>query len=191
MIVEMREFVECCRACDPRAEPDRAAELLKYAVQLGEAILKKREAANCEKDKTERLLERSEQILDALIRLAENKTGPTKKASSKKASTPKPPRKKYGEYKHVQLTDEQYERLVKDFGETTVKQYIQAVDEYVQQKGETYQDYNLTIRKYIRRDNPEPAAVANEHSYDLDLYVQHAMYNTPQIKRGDENAQMR
>lgn len=187
--MNMREFVEGCRTCDPRAEPDRAAELLKYAVQLGEAILKKREAA-CEKDnaenpleRSEQLLERSEKILDALIRLAENKTGPPKKASSKKASTSKPPRKKYGEYKHVLLTDEQYERLIKDFGETTVKQYIQAVDEYVQQKGETYQDYNLTIRKFIRRDNPEPMAVVNEHSYDLDLYVQHAMTHTPQIKK--------
>ena len=181
--MDMKEFVEGCRVCNPRSEPDRAAELLKYAVQLGEAILKKRETANCEKDKTERLLERSEQILDALIRLAENKTGPPKKASSKKASTSKPPRKKYGEYKHVLLTDEQYERLVKDFGETTVKQYIQEVDEYVQMHDSPYQDYNLTIRKYIRRNNPEPAAVANEHSYDLDLYVQHAMYNTPQIKK--------
>lgn len=108
---------------------------------------------------------------------------PLKKRPRKKASTSKPPRKKYGEYKHVLLTDEQYERLVKDFGETTVKQYIQAVDEYVQQKGETYQDYNLTIRKFIRRDNPEPMAVVNEHSYDLDLYVQHAMTHTPQIKK--------
>lgn len=180
--MDMKEFVEGCRVCNPRSEPDRAAELLKYAVQLGEAILKKRETA-CEKDKTEQLLERSEKILDALIRLAENKTGPPKKASSKKASTSKPPRKKYGEYKHVLLNDEQYERLIKDFGETTVKQYIQAVDEYVQQKGETYQDYNLTIRKFIRRDNPEPAAVVNEHSYDLDLYVQHAMTHTPQIKK--------
>lgn len=187
--MNMREFVEGCRACDPRAEPDRAAELLKYAVQLGEAILKKREAA-CEKDnaenpleRSEQLLERSEKILDALIRLAENKTGPPKKSSSEKASTPKPPRKKYGEYKHVLLTNEQYERLVKDFGETTVKQYIQAVDEYVQMHDSPYQDYNLTIRKYIRRNNPEPAAVANEHSYDLDLYVQHAMTHTPQIKK--------
>lgn len=178
--MEMREFVEGCRACDPRAEPDRTAELLKYAAQLGEAILKKRETA-CEKDKTERLLERSEKILDALIRLAENKTDPPKKASSKKASTSKPPRKKYGEYKHVLLTDEQYERLVKDFGETTVKQYIQAVDEYVQMHDSPYQDYNLTIRKYIRTDKSPPTLT--EHSYNLDLYMQHAMNNTPQIRR--------
>lgn len=187
--MEMREFVEGCRTCDPRAEPDRAGELLKAAVQLGEAILKKREAS-CGKDKTERLLECSEQLLEqsgqmlnVLIKLAEKETSSPKRTSSKKTDKPKPPCKKYGEYKHVLLTDEQYERLVADFGETTVKQYIQAVDEYVQQKGKPYQDYNLTIRKFIRTDNVKPATDAGEHSYNLDLFMQHAMTNTPKIKK--------
>lgn len=41
--MDMQEFVEGCRWCDPHSDPDRAAELLKYAAELGEAILKNRE----------------------------------------------------------------------------------------------------------------------------------------------------
>lgn len=39
----MQEFVQGCKNCDPRTEPDRADELLKAAAELGEAILKQRE----------------------------------------------------------------------------------------------------------------------------------------------------
>lgn len=64
----------------------------------------------------------------------------------------KPVRHKYGEYNHVLLTDEQYSKLIDDYSETTVKEYIRKVDEYCQQYGKSYNDYNLTIRNWIRRD---------------------------------------
>ena len=57
-------------------------------------------------------------------------------------------RKKYGEYKHVSLTDEEYDRLVKDYGEQAVISGIKNVDEYCQEHGKTYKDYNLTLRKW-------------------------------------------
>ena len=60
----------------------------------------------------------------------------------------KPARHKYGEYGHVLLTDEQYERLCNEFGEESTKQAIKKVDEYCQQYGKSYKDYNLTIRKW-------------------------------------------
>ena len=55
---------------------------------------------------------------------------------------------KYGEYGHVLLTDKQYDKLVSDYGEDKLKLAIQNVDEYCQQHGKRYQDYNLTIRKW-------------------------------------------
>lgn len=64
----------------------------------------------------------------------------------------KPVRHKYGEYNHVLLTDEQYSKLINDYSETTVKEYIRKVDEYCQQYGKSYNDYNLTIRKWLRKD---------------------------------------
>lgn len=63
---------------------------------------------------------------------------------------------KYGEYKHVRLTDEQYSRLTADFGETKIADYIRRVDEYCQQHGKSYKDYNLTIRNWIRNER-EPS----------------------------------
>ena len=42
--MDMQEFVSGCRECDPVAEPERAAELLRAGAELGEAILKKRMA---------------------------------------------------------------------------------------------------------------------------------------------------
>lgn len=184
MTVEMREFVEGCKSCDPRADPDGAAELLKHAVQLGEAILQKREKGGSKENKTDQYLERSERILDMLIKLAENKTAPPKK-SSKKSSKPKVVRKKYGEYKHVLLSDEEYARLVSEYGETTVKQKIQAVDEYVQQHNAPYADYNLTIRKWLRDDGNEASAAENEHSYNIDLIVEQARNNPPKMRKKD------
>lgn len=64
----------------------------------------------------------------------------------------KPTRHKYGEYNHVLLTDEQYSKLIGDYSEAVVKEYIKKVDEYCQQYGRSYNDYNLTIRNWLRKD---------------------------------------
>lgn len=67
-------------------------------------------------------------------------------------SEKKPQRHKHGEYKHVLLTDEQYSKLIADYGKDRTELYIRKVDEYCQQTGKTYKDYNLTIRNFMRRD---------------------------------------
>lgn len=72
--------------------------------------------------------------------------------SSPQEQKSQPVRHKYGEYNHVLLTDEQYLKLISDYTESTVKEYIRKVDEYCQQYGKSYHDYNLTIRNWIRRD---------------------------------------
>lgn len=64
----------------------------------------------------------------------------------------KPTRHKYGEYNHVLLTDEQYSKLIADYSEQIVRDYIRRVDEYCQQYGKSYNDYNLTIRNWLRKD---------------------------------------
>jgi predicted phage replisome organizer len=55
---------------------------------------------------------------------------------------------KYGEYGHITLTDEQYDRLISDYGEIAVLAGIKKVDEYCQEHGKSYKDYNLTLRKW-------------------------------------------
>lgn len=40
--MNMEDFVRGCISCNPRSDPDKAAELLRNAAELGTAILKKR-----------------------------------------------------------------------------------------------------------------------------------------------------
>lgn len=61
-------------------------------------------------------------------------------------------KRKYGEYGWVMLTDTEYNRLIKEYGNAVVKHYIQYIDESAQQTGNknTWKDWNLTVRKAIR-----------------------------------------
>ena len=63
----------------------------------------------------------------------------------------KPQRHKYGDYGNVLFTDEQYEKLKKEFPDD-YKFRIQNVDDYVQSTGKKYKDYLATIRTWARRD---------------------------------------
>ena len=67
---------------------------------------------------------------------------------SEKQKKPKKVKHKYGEYGHVALTDEEYSRLVSDYGELGVKAGITKVDKYCQKSGKTYKDYNLVLRDW-------------------------------------------
>lgn len=64
----------------------------------------------------------------------------------------KPPRKKYGEYGWVQLTDDQHERLVNDLGADELQRCIQYVDESAQSSGNKnrWKDWNLVLRRCSR-----------------------------------------
>lgn len=100
-----------------------------------------------------RLSDCIERLAAVTVRLekADKPAEKPKKTASKKSSKPEESFKKYGEYRHVMLTDKQYEKLKADFG-GKADEYIQKVDEYCQQVGKTYKDYNLTVRKFIRDD---------------------------------------
>lgn len=56
---------------------------------------------------------------------------------------------KYGEYKHVLLTDKQYQKLTNDYGENQTLSAIKYLDEYIQMKGYKCQDHNLAMRKWV------------------------------------------
>lgn len=56
---------------------------------------------------------------------------------------------KYGEYRHVLLTDKQFEKLVNDYGEFEVQNAIKFLDEYIQMKGYKAKDHNLALRKWV------------------------------------------
>ena len=72
----------------------------------------------------------------------------SKECKEGKNISPLPPLHSYGEYKHVKLTDEQYKKLVEDFGQDLTDGGIRAVDEYCEMNGKSYKNYALTIRKW-------------------------------------------
>lgn len=81
---------------------------------------------------------------------------------------------KYGEYKHVLLTDEEYTKLNTELGDTTTLQAITYLDEYIEMKGYKAKSHYLCIKKwvldalskqykknYCRSDRNKPSAISN------------------------------
>lgn len=91
----------------------------------------------------------------------------------------------HGEYKHVRLTAEQYDRLAADYGEETRAAAIKKLDEYIQEKP-TYksQDHNLAIRRWVikaleeDKQKSRPANNTKFHNFDM----QHN-YNYEEMER--------
>lgn len=76
----------------------------------------------------------------------------TKELNTNNIKENKKEKHKYGNYGWIKLTDNEYQKLINDFGETYAKQVIDRIDEYVQSNGNKnkYKDFNLVIRKAIR-----------------------------------------
>lgn len=63
-------------------------------------------------------------------------------------------RKRFGEYKHVLLSEDEVARLVTDYGQEVTAKYIKKVDEYCEQSGRRYKNYYLAIRNtFMGKDN--------------------------------------
>jgi hypothetical protein len=69
--------------------------------------------------------------------------------SNSKERIPHPPKKKFGEYQHVLLTDEEKERLISEFGLDIFDKCITKLDEYIEVKKPKYNNHNLVIRKWV------------------------------------------
>lgn len=59
---------------------------------------------------------------------------------------------KYGKFGRVKLTDDEYSRLINEFGKDFIKKQIDLLDEYVESNNNKnkYSNFNLVIRKSIR-----------------------------------------
>ena len=73
-------------------------------------------------------------------------------SSSTLTEMEKPLKHKYGQYQTVLLTDEEYDRLVKEFGKPYIYEVISRIDEYKKMNGNKnkWKEDNLVIRKAIR-----------------------------------------
>lgn len=65
-------------------------------------------------------------------------------------------RHQYGAYKNVLLTDDEYEKLKKEFAD--YEQRIERLSEYMASTGKTYKSHLATIRSWARRDKKAAGA---------------------------------
>lgn len=86
--------------------------------------------------------------------------------SSVEDANPKPVKHKHGEYKHVLLTDKQYDKLLEEWGEPTLNTMIKKLDEGVQLKGYKYNDFNLALRKWYNKDHPNKITPEKKEALD-------------------------
>lgn len=77
---------------------------------------------------------------------------------------------KYGEYKHVLLTDKQYEKLVNDFGKENATNLIKKLDESIEMKGYKYKNHNLVLRGWVL-DNLKKSSLWKEVKKDVVINV--------------------
>ena len=74
----------------------------------------------------------------------------TKESNTKVLNTKnKPKKQKYGEYARVSLTDREYERLIKDYGQEETAVMIKKLDEYIETSGKRYKNHNLVLRGWV------------------------------------------
>lgn len=74
----------------------------------------------------------------------------TNKQSTNKQNTKEQSKHKFGEYHHVLLTEDEYERL-KDLygGYKQVEEHIKILDEYIETSGKNYKNHSLVIQKWV------------------------------------------
>jgi hypothetical protein len=75
----------------------------------------------------------------------------------------KPVRHKYGEYKNVLLSDEEYQKLITEFP-TDYDQRIERLSGYIASSGKTYKNHLATIRNWAKRDGekkPQSSGTSN------------------------------
>lgn len=104
--------------------------------------------------------------------------------NSMRSAPSKPAHQTYGTYNHVLLTKEQHSKLITDYGESLVTDYIMRVDAYCEKSGKVYQNYDLTIRSWINEDEAkrkrkETPQRNNTSSFDVRAYEEMALNIDP------------
>lgn len=86
-------------------------------------------------------------------------------------------KQKHGEYKHVLLTSDEYQRLCEEWGEQEVLRMIKILDEGIETKGYKYKNHNLALRKW--RANEKQArskTIWNDGTTDADTSEYESMF---------------
>jgi hypothetical protein len=64
----------------------------------------------------------------------------------------KPVKHRYGEYHHVLLSDEQYNKLLDEWGKAELERWIKKLDEKIEEKGYKYKNFYITLKNWKSRN---------------------------------------
>lgn len=79
----------------------------------------------------------------------------------------------YGQHNNVNLTIEQYNSLVFDYGQAVIDDYIERISRYIKDNSKKpYDNHYQTICDWLNKDGVKKKT---EHSYNLDLILQHSL----------------
>jgi DNA-binding PadR family transcriptional regulator len=84
---------------------------------------------------------------------------------------------KHGEYKHVILTSDEYQKLCEEWGEQEVLRMIKILDEGIETKGYKYKNHNLALRKWRANEKQaRPKTIWNDGTTDADTSEYEAFF---------------
>lgn len=83
--------------------------------------------------------------------------------------SPKPVRHKYGAYKNVLLTDEDYAKLQAEFPHD-YSERIERLSEYIASTGKSYKNHLATIRSWARKDKPKSSGNVFKDMLEEEMY---------------------
>ena len=86
-----------------------------------------------------------------------------------------------GEHHTIHLTQKQYNDLCEKYSQAVVERYIDKIDHYLYSNGKApYKNHYDTVIKWIEEDGAK-AQPSKQPSFDLDLIVNHAIKNKPEV----------
>ena len=109
---------------------------------------------------------------DTQVRLGKDRLGKDRDITPQAAPT----RHKYGEYQNVLLSDEDLEKLKKEFLDWSDR--IERLSAYMASTGKSYKNHLATIRNWARRDSKTPTADVKpkgQASYDISEFERQNM----------------
>lgn len=180
--ISKEEFVTGIKALESPDEYSRTSEYEGRRVEHiegGWIILnfkKYRERSEIIREQTrERVRKHRDKIKDVThCNVTETLLSASSSESSSISKKEKPVKHRYGEYKHVLLTETQFEKLTSEFGVEKRDDMIKDLDEGIQMKGYKYTDHNLAMRKWNKKNskgsgqqglfNQQPAPVKTDYS---------------------------
>ena len=118
--------------------------------------------------------------------------------SAEPTPAPKPKKRKFGEYSHVLLTDDQNAKLIEEYGEIVTAKAITFLDEYIEMKGYKAKNHYLAIKKWVIdavKEREQKNQGSSQGSFDTDDFfgaaINKAFSEAPKTAGEDEEIRKR